>query len=157
MTIIRTKRRGLRRLGGFNKARGRGREQGIRGFRTRVPWLWGWWEEGAGRVTPTSVSGFPATSGNEKGVHCCVCYEVGVRIACFFVCFFFACGRPCFLVPFAGQTDFSPQTRLRLSSKTSRHACEPLLGSVSSSDVFVLYPGARAINPCGFTVSVGSV
>lgn len=39
-------------------------------------------------MTPTSVSGFPATSGNEKGVRCCVCYEVGVRIACFFVCFF---------------------------------------------------------------------
>lgn len=40
-------------------------------------------------MTPTSVSGFPATSGNEKGVHCCVCYEVGVQIACFFVWFFF--------------------------------------------------------------------
>lgn len=30
MTIIRTKRRGLRRLGGFNKARGRGRGAGAR-------------------------------------------------------------------------------------------------------------------------------
>lgn len=88
MTIIRTKRRGLRRLGGFNKARGRGREQGIRGFRTRVPWLWGWREEGAGRATPTSVSGFPATSGNEKGVHFVCAMRWGSGLLVFLFVFF---------------------------------------------------------------------